>query len=229
MQQYNTQLEKLPLPEYGRSIQNMVNHCKTIEDQAERQSCAETIISIMSNIYPDLKDNADFVPMLWDHLAIMSNYKLDVVYPCEIIPQDKFQTKPDPIPYLKGKVRYRHYGRLIEQLIAKTIEMPESEEKDYLIMIICLQMKKFLLTWNKESYSNEKIADDLEELSDNKLTLTQEVFDLMLEHDYLLPSNNSNTNNSNGIQKRRQPSNQKRGIQKKSPRLNQKIYNQRKR
>lgn len=225
MQQYNTQLEKLPLPEYGRSIQNMVNHCLTIEDQEERQSCAETIISIMSNIYPDLKGNADFVPMLWDHLAIMSNYKLKVEYPCEIIPQDKFQSKPDSIPYLQGKIRYRHYGRLIEQLIKEATKIPDSEEKDYLLMIICLQMKKFLLTWNREAYSNEKIADDLEELSNNQLTLTQEVYELMLDHDYLLPNNNY----SNNTHKRRQPINLKRGIQKRLPKNNQKRYNQRKR
>jgi|GEM_PF-20845 len=229
MQQYNTQLEKLPLPEYGRSIQNMVNHCLTIEDKDERQSCAETIISIMSNIYPDLKDNADFVPMLWDHLAIMSNYKLDITYPCEIIPQDKFHSKPDAIPFDNRKVPYRHYGKLIVQLIKKTAEMPDNDERDYLLMIIVLQMKKFLLTWNREACSNEKIADDLEELSDKKLTLTQEVYELMLEHEYLLPAHTTVNNHSNG-QRRKQSSNTgKRSIQKRIPKNNQKRYNQRKR
>ena len=93
--QYNTQQKRMPLPEYGRSIQNMVDHALTIEDRAERQRCANTIINIMGNMFPHLRDVPDFKHKLWDHLAIMSDFKLDIDYPYEIIRKDNLNTRPE--------------------------------------------------------------------------------------------------------------------------------------
>ena len=93
--QYNTQQKRMPLPEYGRSIQNMVDHALTIEDRAERQRCANTIINIMGNMFPHLRDVPDFKHKLWDHLAIMANFQLDIDYPYEIIRKDNLNTKPE--------------------------------------------------------------------------------------------------------------------------------------
>ena len=86
--QYNTQQKRMPLPEYGRSIQNMVDYALTIQDRAERQRCANTIINIMGNMFPHLRDVPDFKHKLWDHLAIMSGFELDIDYPYEIIRKD---------------------------------------------------------------------------------------------------------------------------------------------
>ena len=41
--EYNTELKRLILPEYGRNIQNMVDYCLTIEDKEERMRCANSI------------------------------------------------------------------------------------------------------------------------------------------------------------------------------------------
>ena len=101
--QYNTQQKRMPLPEYGRSIQNMVDHALTIEDRAERQRCANTIINIMGNMFPHLRDVPDFKHKLWDHLAIMANFQLDIDYPYEIIRKDNLNTKPESIPYPSTK------------------------------------------------------------------------------------------------------------------------------
>ena len=117
--EYNTQQRVLPLPEYGRSIQNMVDHCLTIEDRAERQRCANTIINIMGNMFPHLRDVPDFKHKLWDHLAIMSDFKLDIDFPYEIIKKDNLITKPDVIPYPSSKIRYRHYGRTFRRRFQK--------------------------------------------------------------------------------------------------------------
>ena len=84
---YNTQRKKLPLPEYGRGIQEMVDYALTLPTKGERQRCANTIVSIMGNMFPHLRDVPDFKHKLWDHLAIMAEYKLDIDYPYEIIPQ----------------------------------------------------------------------------------------------------------------------------------------------
>ena len=162
--QYNTQQKRMPLPEYGRSIQNMVDHALTIEDRAERQRCANTIINIMGGMFPHLRDVPDFKHKLWDHLAIMSDFKLDIDYPFEVIPKNNLDAKPEPVPYPCTKIRYRHYGRTLEVLIQKACEFPEGDEKQNLVALICNHMKKDYMTWNKDTVDDRKIADDLYEL-----------------------------------------------------------------
>ena len=97
--EYNTQQRKLPLPEYGRSVQNMVDYALTIEDRAERQRCANTIINIMGSMFPYLRDANDNNHKLWDHLAIMADFKLDIDYPVEVVKKESLEIKPERIPY----------------------------------------------------------------------------------------------------------------------------------
>ena len=145
--QYNTQQPRLPMPEYGRSVQNMVDHALQIENREERQRCANTIIKIMGNMYPLLRDLPDFKQKLWDHLAIMSDFKLDIDYPYEIIKQDTLNSSPERIPYSNGRIKYRHYGYFLEELIRKAMELPEGEERAQLIHLIAIQMRKNFITW----------------------------------------------------------------------------------
>ena len=200
---YNTQRKRMPLPEYGRSIQNMVDHALTVEDRAERQRCASTIINIMGNMFPHLRDVPDFKHKLWDHLAIMSDFKLDIDYPYELIQKDNLITKPDPISYPATKIRYRHYGRTLEVLIKRASELPESEEKRNLVALICNHMKKDFIAWNKDTVDDRKIADDLVELSKGKLEMTDDILRLMsnrLSQNYRPKGNfqyNRGSNNNN--------------------------------
>ena len=110
--EYNTQQRRLPLPEYGRSVQNMVDHALTIENREERQRCANTIVRIMGNMFPpQLRDSADFKHKLWDHLAIMSDFKLDIDYPFELVKQEGLDNKPGNVAYPHSRIRYRQgYG-----------------------------------------------------------------------------------------------------------------------
>lgn len=179
--QYNTQQKKMPLPEYGRSIQNMVDYALTIEDRAERQRCANTIINIMGNMFPHLRDVPDFKHKLWDHLAIMSGFQLDIDYPYEIIRKDNLVTRPEYIPCSASRMRYRHYGYTLEVLIKKAVEFSEGNEKNNLIALICNHMKKDYMAWNKDTVDDKKIAEDLYELSDGKLQVTDEIVRLMAE------------------------------------------------
>ncbi len=168
----------MALPEYGRSVQNMVDHALTIEDRAERQRCANTIVNIMGGMFPQLREVPDFKHKLWDHLAIMSDFKLDIDYPYEIVRPDYLNVKPDRIPYSSGKIRYRHYGRAIELLIQKAVEMPEGEERDQLIALIASHMKKDYITWNKDTVEDQKIYDDIYEMSGGAIRLSDENFHL---------------------------------------------------
>ena len=203
--QYNTQRKRMPLPEYGRSIQNMVDHALTVEDRAERQRCANTIINIMGGMFPHLRDVPDFKHKLWDHLAIMADFKLDIDYPYELIQKDNLVTKPDFIPYPATRIRYRHYGRTLEVLIKKASDLPDGEEKRNLVALICNHMKKDFLAWNKDTVDDNKIADDLYELSGGKLELTNDIAQLMasrLAQNYR-PKNNFQNNRNNSNQRKK--------------------------
>ena len=170
---YNTQRGKLPMPEYGRSIQKMVDYALTIQDKAERQKCADTIIAIMGNMYPALRDVADFRNKLWDHLAFMSDYKLDIDYPCEITILKKGRQEPDRIEYSNADIKFVHYGRIVPELIEKVSEMEQGSMRDQLVRLVAVQMKKNLMTWNKEMVDDERIAADIYNLSKGRIQLRE--------------------------------------------------------
>lgn len=169
---YNTQRKKLPMPEYGRGIQEMVDYALTLENREERQRCARTIVSIMGNMFPHLRDVPDFKHKLWDHLAIMSDFKLDIDYPYEVIKKENLNDKPDCVPYTNSSMHYRHYGKLLEKMLQKWQEMPEGEEKDRLIVYLANHMKKALTAWNKEAVDDEKILKDIMEYTHHEVPLT---------------------------------------------------------
>jgi hypothetical protein len=171
---YNTNRKKLPLPEYGRNIQNMVDYLFTIEDKDKRNRSAQTVIDVMGNLYPYLRDVAEFKHKLWDHLAIMSDFSLDIDYPYDPPTPDILTEKPNRVPYNQNYIKYKHYGRTMELLIKKAIEM-EGEEKEIIIEQLANQMKKLYLTWNKDAVDDEKIFQDFEELSKGNVEISKDL------------------------------------------------------
>ena len=171
---YNTAEKHLAQPEYGRNVQNLVDYCVTIEDREERNRCANAIISIMGNLYPQQRDTNDFKHILWDHLAIMSGFKLDVDYPYEVVKEADLETRPPRIPYVSTRIRSRQYGKIMEQMVGKATEMENSEAKDYLVRSLANQMKRSYVTWNnKDTVSDAKIFKDLAQLSDGLIDLKE--------------------------------------------------------
>ena len=170
---YNTTRKMLTLPEYGRHIQKMVDHVKTIEDRDERNRAAKTIISIMGNLNPHLRDISDFKHKLWDHLALMADFDLDIDSPYEIPARETLTSKPKQVPYITGDIKYRHYGRIIHQMIDAAIEMDDGEEKERLIKLIANHMKKSYLTWNRNQVTDEFIFNDIRQLSGGKIVIQE--------------------------------------------------------
>lgn len=165
---------KLIMPEYGRNIQQMVHHAMSIENREERARCVKTIINIMGNLFPYLRDVNDFKHKLWDHVAIMSDFNLDIEFPYEIVKKENLYTRPDLIPYQNRRIRYMHYGRTLQEMIHKAADYEEGIEKTELIRLIANQMKKCLISWNKEFADNKKVFDDLRELSNGKIDLSED-------------------------------------------------------
>jgi len=163
----------MALPEYGRNVQKMVDHIKTIQDRDERNRAARTIIQIMGNLNPQIRDIGDFKHKLWDHLALIADFSLDIDAPFEPPEASKFIEKPNQVPYRQGDIRYLHYGRIIELMISAASEMDDGDEKIYFTNLIVNQMKKSYITWNRGQVSDEVIIGDMKLLSGGKLKMTE--------------------------------------------------------
>jgi hypothetical protein len=172
---YNSSRSKLILPEYGRNIQKMVNHIKTIKDREERNKAARTVIGVMGNLNPHLRDVNDFKHKLWDHLALIADFDLDIDSPYDWPERETLQQKPNKVAYNQHQIRYKHYGRSIVLMIEKAVELEPGEEKDDLVRMIAYRMKKSYLTWNREAVSDEEILMDLKTLSGGKLEVSSEL------------------------------------------------------
>ncbi|MDR0185122.1 UNVERIFIED_CONTAM: DUF4290 domain-containing protein [Prevotella sp. 15_C9] len=173
---YNTQREKLVLPEYGREVQDMVNFCVKLPTKEERQRCAETIISIMDRMNRQNQENNDHVQKLWDHLALMADFKLDIDYPFDVTQAKKMSSRPEPMKYPMSKIPVRHYGKMMFEMFEKLKNMEEGEERNELICIIANQMKRSLMQWGHGSSDNEKVASDLAHYTDGKVQLDLDTF-----------------------------------------------------
>ena len=149
--EYNTVRDELIIPEYGRNVQKMVEHALTIEQRDRRTAYVNLIITAMYNVNPDAKNIVDFKHKLWDHLHIISDYKLDVDSPYSMPDKEEVQSLPRPLSYKNSDIKYGPYGKVLELMIEKIIEMEEGEEKEILIALIAQQLKKSYLQWNRDS------------------------------------------------------------------------------
>lgn len=178
----------------------MVDYLFTIEDKEKRNRSAQVVIDVMGNLYPYLRDVAEFKHKLWDHLAIMSDFKLDIDYPYDPPTPDILTEKPNRVPYTQNKIKYKHYGYTMELLIKKTVEL-EGEEKEAMIELLANHMKKSYLAWNKDAVEDEKIFMDLEELSRGNVEISKDL--TLTETKTILGKPKKNKKNQSKSNKRR--------------------------
>ena len=169
--EYNTIREELIIPEYGRHIQKMINYASSRESKEERNKLANSIISVMGNLQPHLRDVPDFQHKLWDQLFIMSDFKLDADSPFEKPSKEVLNAKPDPLSYPQNFPKYRFYGNNIKIMIDEAVKWDAGEMKEALVLTIANHMKKCFLNWNKDSVKDQVIFDHLYELSDSKIDI----------------------------------------------------------
>ena len=172
----------------------MVDHIMTIENREERTRAAKTIIDVMGNLYPHLRDVPDFRHKLWDHLAIMSEFKLDIETPYPLPSLEKIHEKPERLKYSSNRIRYRHYGKMTEKLIDKIQELEDPDQKRALTVLTANHMKKSFLTWNKDSVEDVQILDDIRTYAGQSV---------------ILPEGMSLSNSKDLLQKKSKPSSNK--------------------
>ncbi|MBP3229853.1 MAG: DUF4290 domain-containing protein [Prevotella sp.] len=173
---YNTQREKLVLPEYGREIKKMVDHAMSLPTKEERQRCANTIIDIMERMVPQNRDNQDYKHKLWDHLALLSNYQLDIDWPYDVSGAQQITAKPEPLGYPMTHIPVRHYGKMMFEIFEKLKTMPAGEERDELVRVTANQMKQNLYQWSHGSADDEKVISDMVRFTDGKIQIDIDTF-----------------------------------------------------
>ena len=172
---YNSTRSDLAIPEYGRTIQEMVEHLKSLADKEERNKCANAIVSIMGSVVPQEGDKEEVQKKLWGQLYLMANYDLDVDCPGETPTRESRTEPPARLDYPNAQSRPGHYGQMTRDLIEKAKAYEEGEEKAALVLTIANLMKRHYLTWNRATVENTLIAEQLKEMSEGALTLPEDV------------------------------------------------------
>jgi len=207
--EYNSERPLMAIPEYGRHLQKLVDHCVAIKDDDERNKMAKAIIDVMGNLQPHLRDVPDFKHKLWDQLFIIADFKLDVDTPYTITSKEELKEKPKKLPYPKSASKYRYYGHNMQIMIDVAISWEDGEMKRKLSIAIANHMKKCYLIWNKDTVTDAIINKHLLELSDNNLSIDFEKAPLIASSKLMQgskrPQNqyNKNKNNKNRKYKRK--------------------------
>jgi len=213
--EYNSERQRLIIPEYGRHLQKLIDQATAIEDAETRNKAAKYIIQVMGSLNPHLRDVPDFQHKLWDQLFIMSDFKLDVESPYPIPSRDVLQLKPDVLQYPQNFPKYRFYGNNIKYMIDVANKWEDGEMKNALVLVIANHMKKSYLSWNKDTVKDDVIFEHLYELSGGKINLLQSTEELLNTTDLMRtnkrisnkitpagqPKIQSNKNNSKGGKK----------------------------
>ena len=172
---YNTERDQLLIREYGRNVQKMVEYALTIEDQAKRTRLAYIIVTVMQQINPNPNPNEEYYKKLWNHLNIISRYKLDIDFPYDVISEEVRNKRPDRVPYKDNKIKFRFYGRNMEMSLNEIANMDPGEERNELLRDAANQLKIKYVTWNKDIINDELIAAHILKMTGGKLLLPESI------------------------------------------------------
>ena len=217
--EYNTARGKMLLPEYGRNVQNMIQHAMDLKDRDERNRASQAIIEVMGQLNPHLRDVDDYRHKLWTHLFVMSNFELDVDTPYEIPQEEELQERPERVPYPKSKIRFGHFGQYTQKILEQSASMEDEGEREYMTNSMGNFMKKQYLVHNNSSVENNVIADQLGELSngDLKIEKPEELVSTTLLLKALGLNQNTGQKKNNNNYNSNSNSNRRSGARKKKP------------
>jgi len=200
---YNTQQIKLRMPEYGRHIQKMAEYINQLPSKEERNQAAKNLIQVMSSLHHGInRESQEFKQRIWDHLAIISDHQLDIDYPVDIIPKDKLTEKPKKVNYAENNIKYKHYGKSVEKMITKIMQIENEEEKNVYIELLANYMKKLYLIWNKEAVNDDVIFKDITDIFGKDISISPDL-KLSETKDILHKVGNINTNTTPNNNNRR--------------------------
>jgi hypothetical protein len=197
---YNTQAKKLIISEYGRSFQEMVEYALRIKDRDKRLKMADTLIAIMEVLNPIVKEQADYKQKLWDHLHIISDFKLDVDGPFPMPERTKIFSRPERVEYPNQPIKFRFYGRNLQFMVNKATTIENEDMKNEFLNLLASFMTNSSRNWNNENLSNQQLAEHLGVISQQKLTVNPEQLEITLEQrkkKFFKPNNTGGGSNNN--------------------------------
>ncbi|MBQ8703265.1 MAG: DUF4290 domain-containing protein [Bacteroidales bacterium] len=200
--EYNTQREQLKIADYGRNVVKMIDYAKQLASREDRTRMANTIIDVMAQLNPKIKERTDYRHILWDHLMIMANHEFDVDCPYPINREETENFRPHRLRLHEGGIRYRHYGRALEDMVRAVADMPAGDERDTLTAQIAQNMKRQYLQWNRDTVDDSLITEQLTTLSEGRLQLPAG-FQYTDTKEILASINNSQNNKSEGGTKKK--------------------------
>jgi Domain of unknown function (DUF4290) len=213
--EYNTSQPTMKIAEYGRSVERMIEFCLAIDDHAERSRCARSIVRVMTILNPQIKEYNDYEHKLWDHLHIIAEFKLDVDSPFPKPDKQHLVAKPEIVPYPQSNIRFKHYGKILEDLLQKAMQEEDPKNREIFTEQLAQLMKKHYLNWNRDSVNDALIVEQLENISGGKLKVSENF--RFMHTSEILPKNavpqnqmqhhmkkktNNNNNNNNRKKKR---------------------------
>lgn len=172
---YNTQREKLILPEYGRNVQKMIEQVKKIEDRDKRNEQIRAVIQVMGTLNPQLRELNDFKHKLWDHMQVIADFDIDVDSPYPVPTKTELNSRPEPLALPTKKIKAACYGRNIENMINLIASREDDDIKKEMVKMLAHYMRQQYLIWNKDNVSEETIFADIEKLSDGRLKVPADV------------------------------------------------------
>ena len=174
--EYNTTRNHLTIREYGRHIQKMAEYVLTIEDREKRQKNANALVELMGFLNPQLKNVEDYRHKLWDHLFLITDFKLDVESPYPIPTRETLRPTPDPLPYPKRYPKYNHLGKNIEIIIDKALKEEDAEKRQGFVNSIAYYMKLTYSNWHKELVHDDNIQTELSAITKGELEFNTRPF-----------------------------------------------------
>lgn len=196
--EYNTQREELKMPEYGRHVQKMIEYVASIPDKEKRNEQIQAVVAVMGTLNPQLRDINDFKHKLWDHVQIISDFKIDIDSPYPTPTKESLSTKPNPIPLQKEQIKISHYGRNIQNMIDTIAQREDDQVKTYMIQTIALYMKQQYIIWNKDSVTDEIIFRDIEKLSNGRIVIPEDMHIVASSQDGQNHQRKANNKKNNG-------------------------------
>lgn len=169
--EYNSQRPQIILKEYGRNVQKLVEYIRTVKDKEKRTELAFTLIELIKQLTPSLKDQPENPQRLWDDLYIIADFDLDVNNPYPVPERDVLFKKPMKVAYPQSTIRYKHYGKNIEHLVKEAMKKEDPKEREDAIIYLGKLMKTFYGNWNKETLDDSVIVNDLRSMSNGKLSM----------------------------------------------------------
>jgi hypothetical protein len=201
--EYNTSQSQIILKEYGRNIEKIVKHLKTLESKEKRTEMAHVLVDLMRQIAPSVKETNETNQKLWDDMYIMADFDLDIDGPYPAPSKDVLTRKPDRMPYINNRIRYRHYGRNIELLVTEALKKEDPKEREEAIIYMGKLMKSFYASWNNETIDDAVILENIQNISGGQLDINLEKVkeDNLFERLYKTKAKKPTSNRPGGKQK----------------------------